>query len=235
MEGESIVLEEQDLTNNLAFDEEVASPTLTSMITASNATTDYGRSEPGLLAAFSALLQVYGYVWLRFVVTAVIVAAIANGIFGIPLWQIVDVNLSVFLFFVGLYVAWNIARLLADILRRDLASAIAHLILIPMLALLPFGVIAGYMIYGVLGGGEVAGASFVYDGFVNMFAQGYKQLAGVVGDFFGAIKEVKTSKGLTPTVDLATLAQAAGIVGGLATAVGVWLRWQERRERLART
>ena len=37
------------------------------------------------------------------------------------------------------------------------------------------------MIYGWIGGGQISHASFVYDGFVNMFVHAYTALASIVG------------------------------------------------------
>jgi len=180
------------------------------------------------LAFLTAVLQMYGLIWLNYLAGALIVAFIANGIFGIPLWQIVDVNLSVFLVFMGLQAAWNVARLLVDIVSGDGMSAIIHLLLTFMFAFLPFGVIAGYMIYGALGGGPVSGKSFVFDGFITMLAQGYQQLASVIGDFLGIIKEASTVKGVSEMkVDLASFERIATIVGSVATAVLAWLKLKE--------
>lgn len=172
----------------------------------------------------------YGRSWGRQVIIALVIAAVCNKIWGIPLYQVVDVNLSLSLSWAALYAAALALILAYEIFNGLFRGALESLILLAALALLPFGAILGYMIFSWLGGEEVTSKSFVYQLYVGVFARGYSYLSALINwDIFGVISERKNDVGVTvTTVNAAALATWIGIISGTMAIINYALNWMRR-------
>lgn len=171
----------------------------------------------------SSLLKNYGAQWGLQVVSALIVSLICNGIWGIELRHVVDVNLALSLSWLALSTTALVVILGYEVLNGMFRGAFESLLLITFAILLPFGAIFGYMIYGWFGGGDVTNESFVAKAYVGIFANAYGYLASISVDILGAIQERKNDAGVLITsvnADVvqrwvATLANVAGIIAFL--------------------
>jgi hypothetical protein len=119
----------------------------------------------------SALLTQFAqgalYFWLFYFLTAMVSSVIANGIFGVPLWQIVDADFSVLLFVLALSCAAVTLALVMNLIARELAAAFFCLLLLILYAGQSTASAAAYLLYGYFDGAHLAGTSFVYDGYAN--------------------------------------------------------------------
>jgi hypothetical protein len=173
---------------------------------------DVTNAEPGAGTVVAYAFRGYIGAWLSYLLGAAFVSLICNGLFHIPLWQVVDVNLSFFLFLVGVQILLAAFGLVVDATEGDWLFALYRIVQSALWALLPFASICGFMIYGYFGNETIATQSFVYDGYVGMFAKGYQALAGSIGDFLGAITTSEDAAGTkTSSVDVYWLAQVATV------------------------
>lgn len=167
----------------------------------------------------------YGVTWLRDVMIAFFVALICNGIWGVPLYQVVDVTLALSLTSTAVVAALLAMILVYEVFNGLLRGALESLVYLAALAFLPFAAITGYMIYGWLGGGDVTTASFVYKIFVGLFVKGYTVVAGVFGDVFGAITQKQTETGVVSAVDVPLLLQWTMAVSAAIAALDKIAKW----------
>lgn len=167
----------------------------------------------------------YGLSWISFVLSAAFIALISNGVFGVPLYQVVDVQLSLFLTWAGLFiVVWTLFAAY-DLYHWDLPEVFGDLAHVLAFAFLPFGTMTGYAIYGWMGGVQVHGASFVFDGYFAIYVDAYKYIASVFGDILGAVSTVQTTKGDVLTLDSDVLLKWTQIISGSLAALDVLRRW----------
>lgn len=181
------------------------------------------RGSGGILASMAAVFQNFGRAWLGYALTALVIACITNGIYGIPLWQVADVTLALMLFFVGLIASLTVMAGIIDIVGGEIGVALARIIGLALLVFLPFAAISGYVVYGWLGGGSIAGTSFVYDGFVGLLLHAYELLAKSAGDFLGVIATVKTPEGSATKTDLNRLLDYVMIASVLIAMAGLMI------------
>ena len=184
-------------------------------------------------SVLAAALRGYGATWVYYVILSLVFASICNGLWGVPLWQVVDVNLSLFLTWVAFMAALGVFAFAVDLSQGDLSSALANILFIVLLALLPFGVITGYMIYAWLGGGQVTNASFVYDAFLNLFVQGYQYLAGLFGDVLGLIATTESNGVVKPSVNVPGLQIWIQVITAGIAAADIFYRYWSRRQTAA--
>jgi hypothetical protein len=108
-------------------------------------------------------------------------AAVANGLYSVPFYQVVNVNLSVSVFMAYAGVALSGIALIVCVLTGAWRGAFSSVVGVLLSLLLPFAPIAAYQVYGWLGGLAVSGDSFVYDNFMSLFATAAKAIASTFG------------------------------------------------------
>jgi len=196
--------------------------------TASYDDADEGAGAPGWLSNFA---KNYGQMWLRYALTALFFGVVCNGIFGIPLYQVVDVNLALLLTWIAFVGALLVFILALEIFNGEFRDGLVTLLYLAAFTFLPFGAITGYMVYGWLGGGPVSEASFVYEGFMSIFTTGYKYISGVFGDVFGAIEIKETAQGAISTINSDTLLKWSQIIPPAIAVIEFVLRRRVPREQ----
>ena len=189
---------------------------------------DEGADAPSWLTNFA---KNYGQMWLRFAATALFFGVVCNGIFGIPLYQVVDVNLALLLFWIAITVGLLLIVFAIEVFNGDFRDALVTLLYFAAFVFLPFGAITGYMVYVWLGGGPVSDASFVYEGFMGIFTTGYTYVSAFVGDVFGAIEIKKTAQGAISTINSDTLLKWSQIMGGSIAVIDFVARVVRRQPR----
>lgn len=158
------------------------------------------RTASGPFASWAMFVQDFGQAWIAYGVLTVAVAGITHGIFHIPLWQVADVILALFLFYVAFVGSLSFITFCLDIVGGELILGLGRLLSMALLPLLPFAVIFGFLIYGFLSEQDFEKTSFVYQGFIGLFASGYDLLAGATGDYLNALKSVPAANGATSRV-----------------------------------
>lgn len=108
-------------------------------------------------------------------------AIIANGIWGVPLFQVVNSSLSVSLFFVYLLMALTIIGIFFSVMGGNFNSTGELLIILVIYALLPFGAISAFALYAWLGHFKLEDA-FVYNDFMKRVGS----IFGFIASLFGA-------------------------------------------------
>ncbi|MFN9161387.1 MAG: hypothetical protein ACK6DM_01560 [Alphaproteobacteria bacterium] len=152
-----------------------------------------------LQAAWSGYLSA----WLSYVLAGTLIGVVSHGLFHVEMQHVADVCLSLFLFYVGV-------RILAELFElAEYIESVGWLYLVYSFAtctlwlLLPFALVLGFMIYGAFTGTEFTGTSFMFKGYVAIFADAYTTVAASLGDFLGAITTTETSSGAkTEAVDI---------------------------------
>lgn len=114
--------------------------------------------------------------WIIQFLLALYFTTVTNLVFGIPVGQVVNVQLSLQLFLpitlVVLYIGFSLwVHDFSDWLHFA-ASAFAY-------ALTPFAAITGYKVYAYFAGVSLADQSFVYAGFLHDFSRGLTYLEGL--------------------------------------------------------
>jgi hypothetical protein len=130
-----------------------------------------------------AAYQMYAVSWIFNFVVALLGALIANGIYNVPLFQVVNVNLSVALFFAFSMAAIQAVLLVYSVVTVSISRVVGTIVGIVLALLVPFASIAAYQVYAWLGGLSVSGESFIYDEFMSMFAAVMKEVAVTFGQF----------------------------------------------------
>jgi hypothetical protein len=177
-----------------------------------------GLSRSSAFASWAVVMQDFARAWFSYGLLAVIMAGITHGIFHIPLWQVVDVILALFLFYVAFVGSLSLIAFFLDIVGGEVMVSVSRLISIALLPLLPMGAILGFLAYGFFVE-ESFDASFVYQGFTGLFVQGYALVVSGAGDVLGLVTAAGKagSRGLSIDVaQLIFLAQAASVVAALA-------------------
>lgn len=108
-------------------------------------------------------------------------AIIANGIWGVPLFQVVNSSLSVSLFFVYALMALTIIGIFFSTMGGNFKSTGELLIILVIYALLPFGAITAFALYAWLGHLKLDDA-FVYTDFMKRVGS----IFGFAASLFGA-------------------------------------------------
>lgn len=168
----------------------------------------------GAFASWAIVLQDFGRAWFSYGALAVIMAGITHGIYHIPLWQVVDVILALFLFYVAFVGCLSLIAFFLDIVGGEIIVSMSRLISIGLLPLLPMGAVLGFLAYGffVEDGFD---QSFVYQGYVGLFAQGYSLVVTLTGDVLGLFKTVGSEPKLD-TARLIFLAEVASVIFAVA-------------------
>jgi hypothetical protein len=117
------------------------------------------------------------YSWLFYFFVALFSSLIANGAFGVPLWQIVDADFSVLLFMLALSCAFVALALALNLIGREFVAAFFCLLLLILYAAQSTASAAAYLLYAYFDGAHLAGTSFVYDGYAHVVTV----LAGWIG------------------------------------------------------
>lgn len=171
-------------------------------------------------ASWAYVAHDFARAWLSYFVMAVIIAGVTHGVFHIPLWQVVDVMLALMLFFVAFVASLTVITMCLDLAGREFMVALARVIGLVLLIFLPFGAILGFMAYGFFAETEFESSSFVYKGFVALFANGYAIVSGVTGDFLGVIRTTGSAVAATPMLDQSRLLTFAQIASAALAAFG---------------
>lgn len=142
----------------------------------------------GLIVSVAVILQDFGRAWLGYALTAALAAGIAHGVFHIPLWQVVDVTMSLFLFFVAVFACLTVIAAALDVGGGEFVTVIARVLSLVLLLLLPLGTISGFAGYSFVSGTDFESSSFVYGGYVALLARAYLLVGEFAGDIFGVAK-----------------------------------------------
>lgn len=168
----------------------------------------------------------YSKQFIRETIMGLIIGFVCNGLWGIPLYQVVDVNLAISISVLALIVVLLVFVFLMEIAQGKWWDALDSTIFILTSAFLPFGAVLGYMIYGWLGGGDVTSASFVYKTYVGFFGSIYEVVAVSTGDVFGWIVERKNEAGeLVSQVDMTLVREWVPIIASAATILNFLREW----------
>jgi len=166
------------------------------------------------------VLKDFAQAWLTYGVLTIVIAGVTHGIYGIPLWQVSDVILALFLFFVAFVASLSLIGCCLDLTRAEFVLALGRLINIALLPFLPFGMVLGFLGYGYISGQSFARESFVYAGYVGIFADSYMLVATFAGDFLTLLKVDTRVAGSTELVvdteRLVFLAQVASVLLAIA-------------------
>ena len=178
------------------------------------------RRVEGPFAYWALVLKDFGQAWLTYGMMALLFAGIAHGIFHIPLWQVVDVILALFLFFICFFGSLSFIAGCLDLTRGEIVMALGRIINIALLPFLPIGAVLGFLAYGFIADQTFETSSFVYAGYMGVFADAYHLATGLWGDFLALMKPVRDAAGVeTVTVDkarLVLLVQIASVVLAIA-------------------
>ena len=174
----------------------------------------------GPFAYWGLVLKDFAQAWLTYGVLAILIAGVTHGIYGIPLWQVSDVILALFLFFIGFVASLSLIACCLDLTRAEVVLALGRLINIAMLPLLPFGLVLGFVGYGFIAGEAFVKESFVYAGYVGVFADAYVLASTFAGDFLAVLTPDTSVAGATGMVvdseRLVFLAQIASVLLAIA-------------------
>ena len=120
--------------------------------------------------------------WMVLFTLSVIGAAVAHGLFQVPLQSAVDVILSLQLLFIALWVLAIGLSLLEAILVTQYFGVIGKCLFgLIVCALLPFSSVAGFIAYSAVTGSEITDATFVYAPLVSSYFRALLSL-GLVPD-----------------------------------------------------
>lgn len=179
-----------------------------------------GRKVEGPFAYWALVLKDFAQAWLAYGILSLLIAGITHGIFHIPLWQVVDVILALFVFFLGFFGSLSLIAGCLDLTRGEIILALGRIINIAMLPFLPIGAVLGFLAYGFIVEQDFATTSFVYAGYVGVFADAYQLAATLWGDFLALMKPVRDAAGVeTLVVDrdrLVLLVQLASVLLAVA-------------------
>lgn len=153
------------------------------------------RKVEGPFAYWALVLKDFAQAWLAYGILSVVIAGITHGIFHIPLWQVVDVILALFFFFVGFFGSLSLIAFCLDLTRGEIILALGRIINIAMLPFLPVGAVLGFLAYGFVVEQDFGTTSFVYAGYVGVFADAYQLMATLWGDFLALMKPVRDAAG----------------------------------------
>ena len=174
----------------------------------------------GPFAYWGLVLKDFAQAWLTYGLLTMAIAGVTHGIYGIPLWQVIDVILALFLFFVAFVASLSLIGFCLDLTRAEITLALGRLMNIAMLPFLPFGMVLGFLLYGFISGETFAAESFVYAGYVGVFADAYLLASAVGGDFLALLKPDTSVAGATGVVvdteRLVFLAQVASVLLAVA-------------------
>jgi hypothetical protein len=167
--------------------------------------------------SYASAIRDFGMYWLRLFGISMFGAIVANGIFSVPLFQVVNVNLSMAIF-VGAALAVFYGLLILYAVWNSVFAAVPSILFGALLTVfIPFSPIAAYQLYAWIGGLAIHEQSFVYDGFMTVFADTIKWLAASVGQL-----QILPAQGQTPASTL-VFGYTLSTVADLATIFGVIL------------
>lgn len=173
----------------------------------------------GAFASWALVMQDFARAWFSYGLLAVIMAGVTHGIFHIPLWQVVDVILALFLFYVAFVGCLSLIAFFLDIVGGEVIVSLSRLISIALLPLLPMGAVLGFLAYGFFVE-ESFDASFVYQGFTGLFVQGYALAVTMVGDVLGVVKAAGQAGAHGVSIDREQLIFIAQVASVLVAAAG---------------
>jgi len=182
--------------------------------------TKMAKAASGPFASWALVLKDFAQAWLTYGVLTVAISSVTHGIYGIPLWQVSDVILALFLFFIAFVASLSLIAFCLDLTRVEITLALGRLINIAMLPFLPFGMVLGFLLYGFISGEAFATESFVYAGYVGVFADAYLLVSAFAGDFLSLLKPGVGHAGIEGVVvdrdRLVLVAQVASILLAIA-------------------
>jgi hypothetical protein len=150
--------------------------------------------------------------WFFQFVSALIASVVANRVFGIPYWQVVDVVFALLLASIAL----NLFELgLRGVFAVQAAGPVvlfAVILIMLIVALNSFAAVAGYAVYAQFFELELAGKSFVYDGFLE-------RVSAPLQPGLSAVQYV--ARAVDPNLTLSTVQQ--GIILSITTTVSGWV------------
>ena len=137
--------------------------------------------------------------WIFSFVFALISSVIASGVFGVPLYQVVDADFSVVLFFLALGCAFIFLALVMNFATGNFAGVFACLFFIALYAGQSLAGAAAYLLYAAVDHVSLAGTSFVYVGYSHVVVLAAKVVgativAGVVAS--GTVNWWQTMQGV---------------------------------------
>lgn len=181
---------------------------------------DVAHAAAGPFAYWSLVLKDFAQAWLTYGVLTIVIAGVTHGIYGIPLWQVSDVIMALFLFFVGFVASLSLIGFCLDLTRAEFVLALGRLMNIALLPFLPFGMVLGFLGYGYISDQSFVKESFVYAGYVGIFADAYMLATTFAGDFLALLKADTRVAGSTELVvdteRLVFLAQVASVLLAVA-------------------
>jgi hypothetical protein len=218
-----------DLNQSLPLDDEgrpsarrlgAALATTMSFATFAQASHRAGRSQGQTASPQTAFMSAYTLQFVREMIVGIIVGLICNGIWKIPLPQVVDVNLALSLSLLVLTLLGLVVVFFLELFNAMWRGALETLVYISTAIFLPFGAIVGYIIYGWLSGAEPIADSRVYSIYIGYFAAAYGFLAESFGDVLGAIEQTKDAAGeMQSTVNMQLIKEWVPILAALAAII----------------
>lgn len=180
---------------------------------------------------FGQALQQYAFAWVFNFFVTTFGAIVANGIFSVPLYQVVNVNLSIAIFVMLVLLAIYGVGFVFALVSMNFSAVVVLLFGSVLAILIPFAPIAAFQIYAYFGSLSVGGESFIYDGFMESFAVAAKFLASATGQLTIEVPldPAGPKKILFFGMSLETLSQASGVAGFLLALTRVFMGRGERR------
>lgn len=151
--------------------------------------------------------------WFISFILALSTAIIANGIWGVPLFQVVNSSLSVSLFFVYLFMALTVIGIFFSAMSGNFNATGELLVIFVIYALLPFGAISAFALYAWLGHLKLDEA-FVYADFMKRVGS----IFGFAASLFGAQSKQLISFFTVASPVVGTLAAIIAIMRALKRA-----------------
>jgi hypothetical protein len=150
--------------------------------------------------------------WIEQFFVALFASFVANYIFGIPYWQVVDVVFA--LLIAGLVLQAARIGLLGLSYSSQGGFPVLFLtfLLIILTLMNSFAAVAGYSLYASVGSLPLAGESFVYDGFLE-------RVKAPMQPVFGLVQSVLQA--FDPSITLSTLMQA--IITSIIAPIFGWI------------
>jgi len=198
-----------------------------------------GKSHPTFVAFLTtevgnvvgAAFNGYSTVFVNNLFSAALFAFACHYLWGLPLAQVVDVNLAFFLFTTGVLILFYAFFLAQSLASGEWYGALFWLVLAVLSALLPFAAILGFGLYGWLLSENWAADASVYQSYVGVFADGHQWVYGRAGDVLGLMTVDTNASGIdVPKVNTDLLVQWAQIT---AAAVAIFEFVLKRMARAA--
>lgn len=158
--------------------------------------------------------------WLISFLLAFFSALVANGLWAVPLFQVINSSLAVSLFFVYLAMGLSAFGMVVMLLTGQFSDAVQAFIVLLIYALLPFGAIAAFSLYAWIGHLSLNGA-FVYEDFMA-------KLGPIVRGTIWLLRKVSPGASLTTEGAFDLLRNSSIVLGSLASLVTI-MRFFQRQ------